>query len=193
MSEFIHIICHGPRFAWQVCWSATDEGLARPGRRWAREAPRRLEGVGSGVRYLRLSISKGGTLPTAIWGGFFQLSFLQNLIILVIVMVKRRCSKLRRSEKDGLRWNLVGGDSTRWSTTLSSKVNLPHAINFRALCGAYLVTRPSKFGGNETLIINRVAGEVLEKPRLLLLVLGAVASFLEPFFNHQRRKLLATC
>ena len=29
---------------------------------------------------------------------------------------------------------------TRWSTTLSSKVNLPHAINFRALCGANLVT-----------------------------------------------------
>ena len=25
---------------------------------------------------------------------------------------------------------------TRWSTTLSLKVNLPHAINFRALCGA---------------------------------------------------------
>ena len=29
---------------------------------------------------------------------------------------------------------------TRWSTTLSSKVNLPHVINFRALCGANLVT-----------------------------------------------------
>jgi len=33
--------------------------------------------------------------------------------------------------------NLV---TTRWSTTPSSKVNLPHAINFRALCGANLVT-----------------------------------------------------
>ena len=29
--------------------------------------------------------------------------------------------------------------STRWSTTRSSKVNLPHAINFRTLCGANLV------------------------------------------------------
>jgi len=30
--------------------------------------------------------------------------------------------------------------SKRWSTTFSSKVNLPHAINFRALCGVNLVT-----------------------------------------------------
>ena len=30
--------------------------------------------------------------------------------------------------------------STRWTTTLSSKVKLPHAINFRALCGANVVT-----------------------------------------------------
>jgi len=29
--------------------------------------------------------------------------------------------------------------ASRWSTTLSSKVNLPHAINFRAKCGANLV------------------------------------------------------
>ena len=28
----------------------------------------------------------------------------------------------------------------RWSTTLSSKVNSPHAINFGALCGANMVT-----------------------------------------------------
>jgi len=31
-------------------------------------------------------------------------------------------------------------DTTRWSTTLSLKVNLPHAINFRAVGGANLVT-----------------------------------------------------
>ena len=43
------------------------------------------------------------------------------------------------------------GDATRWSTTLSSKITLPYAINFRALCDAKLVTYPSKFGGNETL------------------------------------------
>ena len=30
--------------------------------------------------------------------------------------------------------------TARWSTTLSSKVNLPHAIKFTALCGAHLVT-----------------------------------------------------
>ena len=31
--------------------------------------------------------------------------------------------------------------ATRWSTTLSSEVNLPHAINFRALYGKNLVTK----------------------------------------------------
>jgi len=36
-------------------------------------------------------------------------------------------------------------ESTQWSTTLSSKVNLPHTINVRALCAANLVTRRSKF------------------------------------------------
>jgi len=30
--------------------------------------------------------------------------------------------------------------TARWSTALSSKVNLPHAVNFKALCGANLVT-----------------------------------------------------
>ena len=29
--------------------------------------------------------------------------------------------------------------TTRWSTTLSAKVNLPHAINLRAMRGAHLV------------------------------------------------------
>ena len=36
---------------------------------------------------------------------------------------------------------LVTRGATRWSTTLSSKVNLSHAINFRSLCGANLVTK----------------------------------------------------
>ena len=31
-------------------------------------------------------------------------------------------------------------ETTRWSTTLSSKVNLPHLIDFRVLRGAILVT-----------------------------------------------------
>jgi len=34
--------------------------------------------------------------------------------------------------------------ATRWSTPVSSKVNLPHAIDFRALCGANFVTYHSK-------------------------------------------------
>ena len=49
--------------------------------------------------------------------------------------------------------SLSGGGSSRRSrmptrqrtTTLSSKVNLPHPINFRALCGANSVTEPSNF------------------------------------------------
>ena len=31
-------------------------------------------------------------------------------------------------------------NATRWSTTLSSKVNLSHTIDLRASCGANLVT-----------------------------------------------------
>ena len=42
--------------------------------------------------------------------------------------------------------------TARWSTTLPSKVNLPHAINFRAVCGANLL----ESGVNETLELDRV-------------------------------------
>ena len=50
-------------------------------------------------------------------------------------------------EHDGL--DFEGGDfphATRWTTNLSSKVNLHHAIDFRALCGANLVTCPATWG-----------------------------------------------
>ena len=48
-------------------------------------------------------------------------------------------------------WSVGGGvyPPTRWSTTLSSKVNLPHAINLRALCGANLVTLQPKIEGTK--------------------------------------------
>ena len=36
--------------------------------------------------------------------------------------------------------SLGSAQATWWSSTLSSKVSLPYAINFRALCGAQLVT-----------------------------------------------------
>jgi hypothetical protein len=39
---------------------------------------------------------------------------------------------------------------------------LPHAIDFRALCGANLITSPSDIRGNEILEIHRVVQEVLE-------------------------------
>ena len=46
--------------------------------------------------------------------------------------------------------------STRWSTILSAKVNLPDAIDFGALFGANLVTQPSDIRGNETLELHRM-------------------------------------
>ena len=45
---------------------------------------------------------------------------------------------------------------TRWSTTLPSKVNMPHAMNFRDKCGTNLVTQPSDIRGIKTLEIFRV-------------------------------------
>ena len=46
---------------------------------------------------------------------------------------------------------------TRWSTTLSSKVDLHHAINVRVLCGASLVTRHPRIWGKKatTLVLHR--------------------------------------
>jgi len=49
--------------------------------------------------------------------------------------------------------------ATRWTTTLSSKVNLPHEIDVRALCGANLVTYPSKLRGIETLEVHHVGSK----------------------------------
>ena len=42
------------------------------------------------------------------------------------------------------------------TTSLSSKVNLPHAINFRAFCGANVVTYPPEFREDETLELHLV-------------------------------------
>jgi hypothetical protein len=49
--------------------------------------------------------------------------------------------------------------STRWSTTLSSTANLPHAIDFRALCGSNLVTFPADFRVVESLERHRAVTE----------------------------------
>ena len=46
--------------------------------------------------------------------------------------------------------------TTWWSSTRSSKVNLHHAINFRSICGANVVTYSPKFWGNATLELHRV-------------------------------------
>ena len=40
--------------------------------------------------------------------------------------------------------------ATRWTTTLSPKVNLHHAIKFRSLCGSNLVTYHADLRGDET-------------------------------------------
>ena len=56
-------------------------------------------------------------------------------------------------------YSLLRGDApTRRSTTHSSKDNVPHAINFRALCDANLVTLRSKFRLNETRVLPRMVG-----------------------------------
>ena len=55
-------------------------------------------------------------------------------------------------------WDAGGGsESTRWTVILPSKVNLPHIICFRALCGSNLVALRSKFEDNGTLEDHRVA------------------------------------
>ena len=51
---------------------------------------------------------------------------------------------------------LTGLLSTRWISTLSSEVNLPHAIKFRALCGTNMVRQPSDIRGNESCTLHRV-------------------------------------
>ena len=56
--------------------------------------------------------------------------------------------------------------ATRRSTKLSSKVNLHHAINFRALCGANLITKWSRFRPNEALELLLVGGHFMCKPAL---------------------------
>jgi hypothetical protein len=45
---------------------------------------------------------------------------------------------------------------TRWSTTLSSKVNWPHEINFRDLCGAVASKSRSDIRANGTLVLHRM-------------------------------------
>ena len=60
----------------------------------------------------------------------------------------RNPASLRAFRVQGLELGVQG--ATRSSTTLSSEVNLHHAINFRALCGANVVTYPAKFRGIET-------------------------------------------
>ena len=44
---------------------------------------------------------------------------------------------------------------SRWRTARSSKVNLTHAINCRASCGANLVTYPAEFRGIKPVELHR--------------------------------------
>ena len=46
--------------------------------------------------------------------------------------------------------------TTRWTTDLPLKVNLPRVINFKASCGAHLITLPPEFWGNESFVVHRV-------------------------------------
>ena len=51
-------------------------------------------------------------------------------------------------------WGFRG--SSRWTTNLSTKVNLPHAIELRASCGANLVTYLADDRGNKPRVRHRV-------------------------------------
>ena len=53
---------------------------------------------------------------------------------------------------------LVFGGYTRWTTTISSKVNFNQAIDFRFLCGSNLVTWHLIIERNETRVSHRVGG-----------------------------------
>ena len=53
--------------------------------------------------------------------------------------------------------------TTRWTTRLSSKVNFPCGINFKAAGGIHLVTLSSRIGGNATIVIRQVVPGVLER------------------------------
>lgn len=63
-------------------------------------------------------------------------------------LVPEGCCHLLSVENSGFGGSGVGlkyhgsgfSHPTRWSTTLSSRFNLPHVTNFRALCGAKKVT-----------------------------------------------------
>ena len=81
------------------------------------------------------------------------------------------------------------GHSARWSTTLSSKVNLPDTINFGDLCGANLVTQPSDIRGNETLELHRVVSEKSRIPgtKLTLESIGNQEDVPQPLLMAYRR------
>jgi len=52
-------------------------------------------------------------------------------------------------------WGLECVGEGRVGVEMDVRVNLPHEMNFRALFGANVVTQPSKFGGNEPLVLYR--------------------------------------
>ena len=64
---------------------------------------------------------------------------------LVVDHFLRGLRSIKKKSKDGRARSGEHGQATWWNSTLSPKVNLHHAINFRALCGANLVTQPSEF------------------------------------------------
>ena len=49
------------------------------------------------------------------------------------------------------------GQTTRWTTDLSPKVNFPYVMNFKALCGTSLVTLPPELWGDATFVVHRRA------------------------------------
>ena len=64
-----------------------------------------------------------------------------RIVLVTVPRVSRACEHF----PDAFGIHLL--PATRWSATLSSKVNLPYVIDYRASCGANLVTEHPKLWG----------------------------------------------
>jgi hypothetical protein len=87
-------------------------------------------------------------------------------------------------------FTFVGHGTTRWRTTLSSKVDLYHAINFRALCGANLFTSREKFPPPDTLVLHRMDNQTMPTVDSLLRASATVGIVLLLWFSQQMREPL---
>ena len=81
---------------------------------------------------------------------------------MVVVVALGRCALRRGRDSTNLKtFSDPSPLTTRWSTTLSSKDDLPHTIHSRDLGGGDLVTHPPEFWGIETSELHCVASTMM--------------------------------